>query len=219
MKKLIIVLSTVIISMGVFAACSSDEHDAESATDLNEQGNNEPENENEDGADGKAAGESDESMENSSEGPVSAGEYENQTDLRLGDTGQIATTIEEFEVTFESARAEDEVDGEVSMFDFFIITDLTIKNIGDSTLDVADAIGALEMTNNLDGSGAGDYSREFESIDGLSGELAPGEEASGEAIFDTRTGDTQYIRVRSGLVAAGAVKNEATWTIDMDEVE
>ncbi len=218
MKKLLTALSIGVLSIGVLAACNSDENGTEPTDETEEpveEGNgseagneDDPGNEEngDDAGDELDNGDSDDSPGDSNDGPVSTGEYDNQTELRLGDTGQIATTTGEFEVTLESVRQEDEVDGEVSMFDFFIVTDLTIKNIGDATIDIAESIDVLENTDDLEGSGSGDYSSEFESIDGLSGELAPGEEASGEAIFDVRTGDTQYIRVRSGLVAAGAVK-------------
>ncbi|THG88883.1 hypothetical protein AJ85_20725, partial [Alkalihalobacillus alcalophilus ATCC 27647 = CGMCC 1.3604] len=158
--------------------------------------------------------------ESSGGGMSSDQDFNDQLNLGIGDTAQFSSNQGAYEITIDSIRKEKTIDGESPMFDYFIIVDLTVKNIGDSVIDVTNPVGILEQTIYLDVSGSNDMSQNFESIDALTGELQPGEQLSGEALFSVREGEEdQYIRVQPGLIAAGGVYNEAVWTFTEDEME
>lgn len=57
-----------------------------------------------------------------------ANEVEDQLNLGIGDTGTFDTTLGTYEVTLVSAKLEDDIDGQSSELDRFIVLDLTVKN-------------------------------------------------------------------------------------------
>ncbi len=146
-------------------------------------------------------------------------EFNDQLDLGIGDTAQISSNQGAYEITIHSVKREEEVDGETSMFDYMIVVDVTVKNIGDEVIDAYNPIGILDQTDRLESSGSGDFSRDFPSVDEISGDLGPGEEIKGQALFDMYQNEEQFIRISPGLIAAGGVYNEVVWTFTEDEME
>lgn len=227
MKRLILLFGVLLLSVGIAAACSSntDNNEVENNVDANvEEGNNETNENVED--ENEATDANDEEMTTDVETEIeneldtsSSSEFDDQTDLKIGDTGQMDSTLGKFEITIKSIKQVDSLDGEVSMFDHIFIADVTVKNIGDTPIDARDIITSLEITDDLEGSGSEDTSEHFMSVNALNGTIAPGESLDGEAVYEARDSDTYYIRVVSGLIASGAVKNEATWTFNNNEVE
>ncbi|MCG7334945.1 DUF4352 domain-containing protein [Sporosarcina sp. ACRSM] len=195
MKRMIVLFGALLISSGLLVACSSSS-DSEISDEITpkEQEKNEIDDR-------------------------SSGNFQDQTNLKIGDSGQAESTLGQYEITIESVKMVDELDGEVPMFDHLFITDVTIKNIGDVAIDATETIDSLELTDSLDGSGAGDYSSYYSSITPLTGTIEPGQSITGQAVFEGRESGTYFIRVISGLIAAGGVKNETTWTFDKTEAE
>ena len=114
---------------------------------------------------------SDENTE-SDEGDTGGGlgsdqEFGDQLDLGIGDTAQISSNQGAYEITIHSVKKEETVEDNSSMFDYFLVVDATIKNIGDEPLDATNPVGVLEQTSRLSGSGSGDYSGDYETIDSV----------------------------------------------------
>ncbi|WP_413377887.1 DUF4352 domain-containing protein [Alkalihalobacillus sp. 1P02AB] len=154
-----------------------------------------------------------------SEGPVSSEEFEDQLDLSIGDTGQVSSTLGAFEMTVDSISKEVELDGKSSPLDFYLVVDVTLKNIGDKTYNAEDIAGSYRITNVPDGSGQSDITNNLDSIDKLTGDLEPGEEISGKLVFDVQGEGEQYLKINGGLIASDAVHNDTVWTFTEDEME
>ncbi len=218
-----ITLATL-LAAGLLAACGDNSDDE--VTDVDTPEDNEEElqvDDNEtDGVeeDSEEKSETDEETDSNDGDSVGSGSFEDQEDLSIGDTAEISTNTGEYEITINSVTKEEEVDGQTAQLSFFILADVTVNNLSNDTLNAEDAIDILELTYDLDASGTGgDFSHLFDSIEGLSGELNNGEELSGEIIFESDDDDEMYIRVNSGLVASGAVHNNAVWKFDISEAE
>jgi|SRR5690625_1456603 len=57
--------------------------------------------------------------------------------LNLGETGEVETTIGDYEITFESFELLDEIDGEESVMNdgIFVLVDTTIEIAGEDSID------------------------------------------------------------------------------------
>jgi len=92
-----------------------------------------------------------------------------------------------------------------------------VKNISDDTQKVEDLLYAMEVTDWLEGNGTGDAS-EFFDLEKMQGDLAPGEEMSGQFVTNVYEAEEYYFRKSSGNVAAGS-SNQVIWTIKADEAQ
>lgn len=220
MKKALLINVLGILSLGVIG-CNSfvNENNNELPETQEEIVENNDEHENSEESAEKDSSEEVDEGDTDETSNISGGEFEDQIDLRVGDTGQIADTIGEFEVTLNTVESIDEVDGEQSPLDIYILASVTVKNIGESTLDSNNIIDSFEITHNLEGSGYGDYSHRFEDVNEIIGNIEPGEEVDGELIFTATDAENLFIRINSGLVTSGAVKNQTIWTFDKSEAE
>ncbi|SDZ18078.1 protein of unknown function [Evansella caseinilytica] len=221
MNKFIKLVSIAVLTVGVLAACNSDDKEENATPDDNDdvvEENNTPGDDNETN-DEEQGNEAEEDETENRDNSASDEQFAGQLDLRLGDTGRFSDTVGAYEITIHSVKKEDEVDGKPSQLDYFLIVDLTIKNIGDSVIDAEDTVGVLDQSDDIDLSVSDDISHLYESIEQLSGELSPGEEITGQALFHSYDNDQQYLKIREGLIAAGAVYNQVIWTIDKSEIE
>lgn len=141
---------------------------------------------------------------------------EDQLDLKIGDTAKFDTTLGTYEITLHSVKLIEDLDGETSELDELMVLDLTVKNTSETNMDVSDLVGSIEVTDDLEGAGFSDVSGYFSSIETIEGELAPGEEKSGQMITDVYHSDKYFLRKSPGLVAAGTT-NDAIWTIQAEE--
>ncbi|SDZ18128.1 protein of unknown function [Evansella caseinilytica] len=218
MKKFMKLVSIAVLTVGVLAACNSDDKE-ENATPVD---NNTPAEDNETPADDtddeELGNEAEEDETDNEDNSASNEQFADQLDLGLGDTGRFSGTVGAYEITLHSVRKQDEVDGQ-KMFDYMIIGDATVKNIGNETVDAHSAVDALELVDSLDGGGSSEFSKQLPSIEEVSGELEPGEETTGQIVFAARENNEHFIRVNSGLVAAGAVYNQVIWRFEDSEVE
>lgn len=215
MKKYYLTAMMGLLCMFALAACSADEDtdNDEPAEGAQSQESEENETEAEETGDNAEETESDSDL-------ITESEFGDQLDLQIGDTGQVQTNLDAFEVTLESVTKETELDGEPAELDFFLIADITLTNISDDVIDADSAKGTLEMTGMLDGSGFSDLSEHgYEGIEGVEGELAPGESAEGQFVVQIMESDEYYMRIIGGLIAAGGVLNDVRWTFTESEIE
>src|SRR5699024_4036050 len=144
---------------------------------------------------------------------------EDQLDLKLGDTGTFETTLGTYEMTLDDAELiGNELDGVKTMLDELILLDITVKNIGDTTLNIEDAIESMHISDSKDGSGFYDGAEDFESVEKFTGELEPGEEKSGQFISDVSRSDQYFFRKDSGNITAGS-SNQVMWTFELEAAE
>ncbi|MCG3420737.1 hypothetical protein [Oceanobacillus jordanicus] len=216
MKKGLVAL-LVLIAL-IISACSDEEgstNDEEQNLEETIEGNNKDEQEDEEK-------ENDTSVEDEEDSEDVSGPFETQTedqlDLTIGDTGRFDTDLTTFEITLEDAEIiEGELDGEQPQFDSIILLDITIKNTGEETHPVQDLMYGLEVTSDLRGTGMQNGVEYFDSVEEMTGELASGEEITGQFITEIRDAEEYYFRLRSGITGSGA-SNEVIWTIPDKEV-
>lgn len=225
MKKIILMLLTGLLTITVLVACGNDEEKSTTnenentdVTDDKDVQNDDNVDENEDkGMDENNEEDStDENSSDSSNGFFEVTE-EPQTDLRLGDTGFVQTSIGDYELTINSAEiVGTELDGENALLDEIILLGMTFKNVGDEPINAEDVMFNLGLVTDLEGSDNTNAAASFDSIEYFEGEIAPGEEREAQFIADTRTAEEYYFRTSPGTVAAGT-QNEVIWTITDEE--
>ncbi|RDW21720.1 hypothetical protein [Oceanobacillus chungangensis] len=146
-------------------------------------------------------------------------EAEDQLDLRIGDKGTFDTTIGQFEITLDGAKIiKEKLDGEESQLDDLLLLDLTVKNISGETMLLEDILESTIVKDNLEHSGNHDASGYFDSVKGLTGEIADGEIISGQFITDINERDEYYLVQDSGAVSIGTT-NQVMWTIPASEAQ
>ncbi|HEY4601384.1 MAG TPA: hypothetical protein VIG73_08965 [Cerasibacillus sp.] len=215
MKKITLILTALLISTFMLVACSEDKDETK------ESDNNVVNEENNDGKDNEKVEKGDDSKNNDDDSGKSTSEIttEDQLDLTLGDTGKFDTTLGTYEVTLTSAKLlGSEYEGIKSQLDGFILFDIKVKNTSNVDLEIDDILVSLEVTDNPDGSGFGDASAAFDSVEGLTGTLKPDEELSGQFITEVYDADKYYFRTLSGIVEGGG-SNQVIWTILADEAK
>ncbi|MBM7839902.1 hypothetical protein JOC54_003182 [Alkalihalobacillus xiaoxiensis] len=204
MKKSITLMATMMGLSVMLAACSDSDSAEENQTDPVPE---------EESMDQDVGEDESETNDGSSEG-------EDQMDLGLGDTAVMHSNISSFEFTLNSVDMVEEVDGELSDLDAYVVASITIKNIGDEAIDAKENAGLFEYTANLEGSGFGDQAEYYEDYqaDAIEGELAPGEEVTGTAVYTSYNDDEQYIRVKPGTAGTGLI-NDAVFTFSLSDLE
>lgn len=235
MKKFLMGSSVLLVSFGVLVACNNGDNEdtASEAPDQEEQGESvdqnstEPEeNEENEAVSGDQTDEEDEEdevdnddSESDETGAMADGDFSDQLDLRIGDTGTVESTIGVYEVTLKGVEVTEEVNGQMSELDEFMIADFTIKNVGEDPISALDTISNFELTDAPEAAGMTDMAEYFDGVDAFEGEIAPGEEVDGQALYYTYDADEYYVLVTEGLVGTGAVKNQITFTFDKSEAE
>lgn len=141
-----------------------------------------------------------------------------QENLKLGDTGVIQSTLGKAEITINSFKKVNDIKGMGPQLDFFFISEIEIKNVGDEEIDTVAWTDMLEMAWDLDAAGSPDDSNLFE-VEAMNGNLAPGESAKGEVVFDVEDTDQYYFMVSRAMVAGGTVYNNAMWAFKKNEVK
>lgn len=195
MKKHFLMVGLISICSGILIACSSDDTDQ---TGNVAKTNNQIEKE---------------------QSTKSKGTPKDQENLKIGDTATIESTLGKFEVTLESVKGVKEIDGEESLLDNLLITQLTVKNVGEKAFNTMNQIDTLEMVTNIEGEGSPDDSAHFESLKKLTGSLEPGDSVSGEAVFEAYDSDEYLLMTKRSYRAGNTVYNNAVWTIQNSEVK
>ncbi|MHA6252169.1 hypothetical protein [Oceanobacillus sp. CAU 1775] len=222
MRKLLLLLLTGLLSVTLLAACGNDAE--ETTTDENQDSETEvtddiePEDtqeEDEEESNEEVEGGRTRTGSNTMNSSFKVTE-EAQTDLRLGDTALVQTSIGTYELTVHTAEmVGTELDGEEALLDEIILLEMTFKNVGDLPIIAEDVMINLGIRTDLEGSDNTNAAASFDSIEFFEGRIAPGEEREAQFIADTRTADEYYFGSSSGSVASGG-HNEIRFTI-LDE--
>ncbi|MEY8749543.1 hypothetical protein [Alkalicoccobacillus gibsonii] len=161
-----------------------------------------------------------ESAEEETDAESSQGDIDDQMNLSIGDSAVIESTLGQYEVTLNHVHYKEEVEGVMSELDGFLIANYSIENIGDDTINLMESINVLEATDDLVGTGEGNVSGSYESIESFGhDELAPGEKSTKDVLYLAYDSDDYYIRVVQGLIASEGVKNEVLFTFQKVEIE
>lgn len=212
-------ITILLMSVGVLTACGEHEDQSSETSSTNEESTEQVtgETNDSDGLPEKSEFGSDNKLDKSE--PALEESIKDQLDLRIGDSGQINTTLDTFEVTLHSVKFEESINGKTPERESFIIADITLKNLAQDPLTIQDALGVLEITGGLDIAGGSDYSHYYDAIEPMEGELKGGQEINGQLLFEENKFEEYYIRVTEGLIAAGGAKNQAIWTFTREEAE
>ncbi|GIN74207.1 hypothetical protein J14TS2_46820 [Bacillus sp. J14TS2] len=218
MKKFLLTLIILLLTSTILIACnnkgnSTEGHKQDSKSETTNL-TGEAEGTDENATETVGDGEGDSSDSNDDTSKVTE---EDQTDLKIGDTGTVQTSIGTYELTVDSAEiVGPELDGVSTELEELIVLDLTFKNVDDQPLSAEDIMSSLGITDILEGSNNHNSAEAYESIDDFEGELASGEERKTQFIADVYTAEEYYFRQNPGIVAAGT-SNDVMWTITAEE--
>lgn len=223
MKKLLIMLGLLGMGLAILAGCSSDETDqVDNEVKTGEKIEKESSSSDEDNKETEAKSDTTTSNDTKTKNETntkSSGTPKDQENLKIGDTATIESTLGKFEVTLESVKGVKEIDGEESLLGNLLITQLTVKNVGEKAFNTEDQIDTLEMVTDIKGEGSPDDSAHFESLKKLTGNLEPGESVSGEAVFEAYESDEYLLMTKRSYRVGNTVYNNAVWTIKKSEVK
>lgn len=227
MMKFLKTSLVLLVSVGVLVACNTGEDNTdEEAPEQQNTSPNEDDNVNEDVE--KPEDETDETDEdsldqnesNDQNNSQSEGEIEDQMELGIGDKAVIQSSLGVYEVTLNSVNYEEEVDGVMSELDGFLLVNYTIENVGENSVKLMESINVLEATDELEGTGEGNVSGSYESVDSFNNdELESGDNVTKDVLYLAYDADQYYIRVVQGLIASGGVKNEILFSFNKSEIE
>lgn len=211
MKNTISLCGLLLVSFSMLVACGDNDDQS-----LDENIDNDSEVSEETSSEGLVEKSDFESGNNEDDTEVNIGEgnTEDQIDLNLGDLGRIETSLSTYEVTLDGVEFLEELEGQESQMDTFIIADVTIKNTSSEPIDIYDALTIFEVSTDAVGGGYGLRSESYEGVEVFKGELEPSEKRSGQLLFENVSGEQHFLKVREGLIEVGGVKNKVTWSFD-----
>ncbi|WP_117168155.1 DUF4352 domain-containing protein [Paraliobacillus sediminis] len=211
MKNLIKLIVTGMVIAFVLVGCNNDDEANETSENQETEDSNEASETAGEAETDEAEGE--ESTSEETDSSESKGEI-----LSLGETGTMETILGDFEVTPTGVKFLEEIEDGGSNVEpsneVFIVVDVTVKNIGDEAFESGESITAdlFDMSDAGLGNTPG-----YSSVEDFDGEVAPGEEVSGQLIFDFWETDP-YILI-FGYGYTSDLSNEVTWEFTADEAE
>lgn len=146
---------------------------------------------------------------------------EHQEGLGIGETGTVVDNNENrYEVTLNSVKFEDSVADLELNGETFVVTNITVKNVGNDSFDVVDmhSLG-FGPEGNIETS----MNRVFREAnveveeDLLEGEIAPGESVTGDHVFEIGETSDQYLFIIGG--SGQQIITYANWDVLEDEIE
>ncbi|MGN7312384.1 hypothetical protein ACTHQ4_14915 [Alkalicoccobacillus gibsonii] len=197
MEKSLTVISSMLIALIVLVACNTEET-PEPESESNEVETDQSDKEN---------------------NVLAEGEFDDQLDLAIGDTGRVDTLSGAYGVTVDRVELLEDIDGELPELDHFLLVTYTVQNIGDEDLDAREAVDILESTHRLEGSGYSDNAQYYEQFNAIEGILAPDEQVTGEALYSAYDSEEYFLRVTDGLVGSGAAKNQIQFSFQKGDIE
>lgn len=140
---------------------------------------------------------------------------EQKTDLNLGDSSVVESILGDFEVTIESFEIHETFNGEEAEYEdhIFMIVDFSVKNVGDEVLKGDEISRPTLFTDEGDRSS---NLRSEESVDHLKEELQPGEEDSGQMIFQTYDSENFEINFGYGMTLK---TDDVVWKFSRSEAK
>lgn len=152
MKKQLKFFAITALTLGTLIACNNNEETTDTPVSNNDDAGSDSSSE---GLPERNDFTSDDATEEESDSTLGESNVEDQSDLKVGETGQIETTLNLIEVTLDSVSIEESINDVTPERDYFIVADITLKNLTDDTMDITEAIEVLELTGNLEGGGGG----------------------------------------------------------------
>lgn len=230
MKKVMKIASTIVLAVGLLAACGDNNENVDTGGGSTTPINNDENNQNDENIDdsdnvndleenNEENNEVNENEENNDteETSGSSENYDDQLGLAIGDTGQLTSNTGTFEITVNDVEILDEFEGEPSALDLLVLFDITLENTGNESFDADDTVNSLELSESEETGGSSQVY--LDELDGIEGDLAPGDSISGEMLFDAVEADAYYLKITGGLIASGAVHNEVMWSFERSEAE
>ena len=220
MKKISKLFIILVSAMVVLAACNDDADQTEETDNTNNQPEQTENNEPSDNTENEDTTEpSDDTTEEPATDEEPAATNDNEASasdggiLSLGETGTMDDTLGTYEVTPTAVEFVESADGESPYNGIFVVVDITIKNTGDAELASED-IAKADLFNSddirMESLNYYSFAENFE------GPIAPGEEMSGQLVFDHNQTDTYQLIFGYGLET---VSNEVKWEFSKDEAK
>ncbi|WP_117168158.1 DUF4352 domain-containing protein [Paraliobacillus sediminis] len=135
--------------------------------------------------------------------------------LSLGETGIIKDSIGTYEITptsFELLEATEEAEPSNGVF---VLINLTIKNIGDESVDSSGLVN--DSAALIDSDDIAEFNEDYyKFVDAFDGEVESGEEISGQLLFDQAKTDNYSLMFGYGLET---VSNQIKWGFSAEEAK
>jgi len=140
MKSVLKVSISSLFTLVVFTGCGSvnDEIDDNTNGNTNQHEENELSEEikeDEEKNEQPVSIEDNEEEKESEGGNSTSSAFDNQFDLSIGESGSLSSTVGVYKITINGAEVMDEYEGEQSALDVLVLLDVTLENIGETTLD------------------------------------------------------------------------------------
>ncbi|MEN0642153.1 DUF4352 domain-containing protein [Alkalicoccobacillus gibsonii] len=214
------VSGVAVLSVGVLLGCNNNnEVVEEGATVENNSNDDSSSSENETSTEGFPDKEDFGSEENSTSNNHSQALYDDQDDLKIGDSGSVETTLATYQVTLDGLEIVEQMNGVEPEMEVFVVADVTIKNVGENTIDINDSLLIWDISQRDEGGSYSERSQVYDVLDPFDGELEPGEEQTGQLLYENYDSEEHFIRVREGLLSSSAVKNKVTWSFSKEETQ
>ncbi|WP_062354550.1 hypothetical protein [Bacillus kwashiorkori] len=143
-----------------------------------------------------------------------------QTNLKIGEKAEIMSMVNHYEITLKSVELLDELNGETPDLDFYFRAVVSVKNLSDKELHLADVADVLQISDSKEGSGSSDVSAKY-GYDDFDKILQPGETGEATMISQTyKSKEQYYLFLGKGLNSEGAgVMNLASWAFNESDVK
>lgn len=145
---------------------------------------------------------------------------ENQEGLQIGETGTVVSSKEKYtyEVTLNEVRYQDIE--ELKLFDeVFMVTEVTIKNIDDRTIDAEDiftpTLGESD-TNEYQSPVGNEFQEGISGITNIEGEILPGDSVTGHFVYDMKKADKYHFAFGTNW---DHITTMVEWEFSEDEME
>ncbi len=207
MSKFKWIILTMLIA-GVLVGCSSDEKD----TTTNDDNTTEETNEDDSSTTDENTNPDESKQEDEDDDEQNSSDQSNNGDvLSLGETGKIESNFGDYEITVNSFKTQKEFNGEELTADFFLLVDFTVKNVGSEPLNGEDVYWAelFDDQENMEGN------QFFDSVEQLTGEIAPGETANGQFVFNAY--ESEFYQLVFNYGALEEMATSLTWEFTPDE--
>ena len=215
----------MLVSIGILTACGGSDKQASELSTANESEessvDNEPEiTEQENSTNEEENNEDISSEQDKEDNQDEKNSAEDQMNLEIGDTAIIESTIGMYKVTLNNVQFKEEIEGESSQLEAYLLVEYTLENVGEESIEVWESMRTVEATDWLEGSGQSDVSGQFDSLESFEDNiLDPGEKAKGEVLYNIYDADEFYVRAHQGLIASGGLKNDILFTFQKSEIE
>lgn len=139
--------------------------------------------------------------------------YDSNEVLSLGETGTMTTVLGEYEVTAHSVEIHEKFGDAKLNRDMFVIIDISIKNIGEDTLNGSDITKAVIFDDRGLRANALIH---HDFVELITGDIEPGETESGQLLFDSNSSDSFELLFGYGR---RLTSNEVRWSFTADDTK